>query len=405
MEELQHVDTVYPSVRAQFALAEAEYYQRAENVAAAARFAAIDAALREAREHPETFLGFSRFTGRDAVELAERAAVADLAMRMKVAENTVRANGYVAEVLRERTPLVWAWFREGDVSTANAREVSAVVAVLPGELWARFDEVILDAAKTLAPARFRTKVRSTRDRLQSQDLAERHERALTTRTVWSEHDRDGMGWLSIRMSSEKIALAVAEIDARAFELFTNPGETRTMAQLRSDVAAELLIGTDSATKARVAVALTVPVLSLLGHSDEPAILEGVGPIDIDTARQLAGDSPTLTRILTDPVTGQMLALDPDKYPNNAATRRWLAHRDVTCGHPGCGRRAAYCDIDHIRPWNGSNTIISNLVHLCRKHHRMKHTSKWQLDPPDKPGGPTIWTSPTGSQRTSDPPPY
>lgn len=403
MEDLLLLDAANPEVRVQFAMAEAEYSQRAENAAAAAKFAAIDAALREAREHPEVFLGFSRLTGRDAIEMAERAAVSDLAMRMTVSENTVRANGYVAQVLRERAPLVWAWFREGEVSAANAREVSSIAAVLPPELWAAFDNTIFDASRTLAPARFRVKARATRDRLQARELEERHSQALTSRAVSAEYDADGMGWLNIRMSSERIALAVAQIDAMAFELFSNLDETRTMAQLRADVAAELLMGTDSATKARVTVALTVPILSLLGESDDPAVLEGVGPIDIETARRLTAGAPTLTRILTDPVTGSMLALDPEKYRSNASTRRWIGHRDVTCTFPGCGRRASGCDVDHITPWNGSNTTIDNLHHLCRKHHPMKHETMWQVERP--PDSPPVWISPTGYVRASDPPPY
>jgi hypothetical protein len=36
------------------------------------------------------------------------------------------------------------------------------------------------------------------------------------------------------------------------------------------------------------VFVTVPALTLVGRSDEPAVLEGYGPIDIDTARELAG---------------------------------------------------------------------------------------------------------------------
>ncbi|MET0862270.1 MAG: DUF222 domain-containing protein, partial [Microbacterium sp.] len=38
------------------------------------------------------------------------------------------------------------------------------------------------------------------------------------------------------------------------------------------------------------VVVTVPVLSLLGRTDEPATLDGYGPIDIETARQLVGQA-------------------------------------------------------------------------------------------------------------------
>ena len=56
------------------------------------------------------------------------------------------------------------------------------------------------------------------------------------------------------------------------------------------------------TGVRARVLVTVPVLTLLGRSAEPA-LEGYGPIDIDTARELAAGAPGLVRILTHPETG------------------------------------------------------------------------------------------------------
>lgn len=403
MEDLLLLDAANPDVRVQFAMAEAEYSQRAENAAAAAKFAAIEAALREAREFPQTFLGFSRLTGQDAIEMAERAAVADLATRMTMSENTVRANGYVAQVLRERASRVWAWFREGEISTANAREVAALATELPTEVWAAFDDQVVEYAKTLAPARFRAKARSLRERLHTESLEVRHERAQANRRVSVEVDRDGMGWLHALLPAHDLALITAQLDQTAFGLFANGGETRTMNQLRADVLVDLLTGNAAGAAPGVTVALTVPLLSLLGQSTEPAIMEGVGPIDQQTARRLCGDATSFTRILTDPVTGSMLALDPQKYRSNAATRRWLGHRDVTCTFPGCGRRASGCDIDHITAWNGSNTTIDNLHHLCRKHHRMKHETKWEVEKP--PDGPSRWTSPTGNVAESNPPPY
>ena len=35
------------------------------------------------------------------------------------------------------------------------------------------------------------------------------------------------------------------------------------------------------------VSIVIPALTLLGHDDEPAMLAGRGPIDLDLARQLA----------------------------------------------------------------------------------------------------------------------
>ena len=178
-----------------------------------------------------------------------------------------------------------------------------------------------------------------------------------------------------------------------------------MTQLRADVLSDLLTSTGGGSSVGVTVALTIPVLTLLGHSSEPALLEGVGPIDIETARRLCATAPSITRLLTDPVTGTVLQMDAKQYRPSAALKRWLAIEQVTCDFPGCGRRAAHCDLDHTHAWaGGGQTSAANLTHRCRKHHTMKHQTKWQVQRP--PGGQrAIWISPTGYSREADPPPF
>ncbi|WP_373367305.1 HNH endonuclease signature motif containing protein [Sanguibacter inulinus] len=128
---------------------------------------------------------------------------------------------------------------------------------------------------------------------------------------------------------------------------------------------------------RPVVAVTVPVMTLLGHSEEPGDLAGYGPIDAATARELAAHATSFIRLLTHPETGTVLSVGRDRYAVPADLRTWLQIRDDTCRFPGCSRRAARCDVDHITDWaRGGTTSHSNLIHLCRKHHRLKHTTRW-----------------------------
>jgi hypothetical protein len=398
------LDPANAHTRVEFGMAEAEVAQRAQWRASAEVFRAIDATLREAAAHPEVFIEAQMLRG-DAIEFAERAAAADLAVRLSLAEATVRTHGQVASTLRQRLPLLWAWFTEGEVSTQNAREAAAIVTELPADYWAQFEKQIVDAARTLAPARFRARARAIREKLHADTLTERHDAAEAHRGVWTEPDRDGMGWLHAHLSAEKLAMISANLDGVAFGLFAAADEERTMAQLRADVLSDLLTGAGAHSKVGVTVALTVPVMSVLGHSDQPANLEGVGPIDIETARRLCATAPSITRLLTDPVSGAVLQLDPHQYRPSAALKRWLGIQQVTCDFPGCGRRAANCDLDHTRAWaDGGLTTADNLAHRCRKHHTMKHQTKWQVDRP--PGAErAVWTSPTGYSREADPPPF
>lgn len=400
--EASLLDPIHAEVRVEFGMAEAEIAQHAQWRASAAVFRAIDATLREAVAHPEVFVPAS-LSRKDAVEFAERAASADLAVRLNLAESTVRSYAVIGSNLRERLPLLWAWFIDGEISTQNAREAAAVVAELPAETWQAFDDAIVGPARRLAPARFRARARAVRERIHTETLEQRREVAIADRGVWFEIDRDGMGWLNARLGADTMALAKARIDALAFGLASAAGEARTMQQLRADVLADMLTG-EIGTDVSVSVALTIPALSLLGASTESAVLEGVGPIDIETARRLCATVPSFTRVLTDPVNSAILDLDRTQYRPSAALKRWLALRDVTCTFPGCGRTATSCDLDHTTAWaDGGVTSADNLAHLCRKHHTMKHQTRWRATRP--PGLPTVWTSPTGYVRDSDPPPF
>jgi len=158
---------------------------------------------------------------------------------------------------------------------------------------------------------------------------------------------------------------------------------------------------DWARGIRPTVVLTVPVLALLGVGDEPASLEGVGPIDLDTARELAAAAPSFLRVLTHPETGAVLSVGRERYVPPADLRAALLVRDGTCRFPGCARRAVRCDVDHAIAWqDGGRTSIDNLAHLCRKHHRLKHAAGWTVT--HESGGTLRFTSPSGSTAVSEP---
>jgi uncharacterized protein DUF222/HNH endonuclease len=58
-------------------------------------------------------------------------------------------------------------------------------------------------------------------------------------------------------------------------------------------------------------------------------------------------------------------------------RRAVAARDKGCAHPGCGRPPSWSEVHHIREWElGGDTKLSNLVMLCRQHHRQIHFTGW-----------------------------
>jgi hypothetical protein len=129
---------------------------------------------------------------------------------------------------------------------------------------------------------------------------------------------------------------------------------------------------------RAQVLVTVPVLSLLGVTEEPAVLDGYGPIPPSMARRLvAGGAGSFYRVLTDPRDGAPLEIGRSSYRLTTAQRHWLRLRDGRCPFPGCGNHSLDNEADHLLAWaDGGTTGISNLGQPCPKHHRLKHASAW-----------------------------
>lgn len=185
-------------------------------------------------------------------------------------------------------------------------------------------------------------------------------------------------------------------------------DERSIDEVRADIFADLLLTGDPAGHAGAGragdgllaglgaitahVQVTVPVLSLIGATETPATLAGVGPIDADTARRIAGASSGWDRILTDPISGAVLAVD--RYTPGLQLKRTLQVRDQHCRFPGCRQPVHRSDIDHTIDFaHGGKTRENNLAHLCRGHHTLKHQTTWRVI--QKPGGILEWTSPTG----------
>ncbi|MDQ1084988.1 MULTISPECIES: HNH endonuclease signature motif containing protein [Microbacterium] len=191
-------------------------------------------------------------------------------------------------------------------------------------------------------------------------------------------------------------------------------DERTLAQIGADLCADLLLTgaptidpTDDATcpgglgAIRGQVQITVPVLTLLGRTDVGAALAGRSPIDPCTARWLAARAPGWDRVMCDPVAGTVLEVD--RYSPTAAQRRYLAARDQHCRAPGCRAPLTRCQIDHNHEaQDGGATTLSNLAHLCVRHHTLKTETAWTVS--QQPDGTLRFTSPLGQKIEEAPPP-
>lgn len=358
----------------------------------------------------------------DKGDMAFRSVAAEMATALRENDRTIQRRMSEADWLVTRFPMVWQAQASGRI---NARHARAIVDA-GGHLDDAADRdayatQMIELAEVESPNRVARMARRIAERFQPRSLDQRHRTARDQRRVWVKDVEDGMSELGLRGPSAlvhgvfdrltgmaevvraKSVQAEKSVHAAnaADEPCIDPADSRTRDQLRADIALDVLLtgapagheGEEGSLGAVVAhVSVTVPVLTLLGRDDVAAELDGRGPVDLDTARTLAGAAAGWDRVLTDPIDGSVLAVD--RYRPNARLRRHLRARDQRCRFPGCGRSPSESDLDHTHDAAlGGPTREDNLAHLCRRHHMLKHHTPWQVERLE--GGLFAWTSPTG----------
>jgi hypothetical protein len=337
-------------------------------------------------------------------ETARRTLLSELACALRLPEVTIGKLIYESQVLVEVLPATLGGLQVGAFSYRHAAIMIDHAMSLPAEQRTKFESTVLAAAALLTAAQFERKARTVRERMDPETITERHAKSVIDRRLQVENSRDGMAWLQLFLPATEAHAIYARSTEIAIAL-QNKDEQRTLTQLRADVAADLLLDGGITGRGEFAirptVTVTVPVLSLLGHDDEPAILDGYGPIDLDTARDLVAKAPSLLRVLTHPETGVTLSVGSGRFPVPAGLRSWLQYRDGTCRKPGCNRAARRCDIDHTEEvQHGGWTTHNNLAHMCPHHHAEKHHTGWAMK--QLAAGRIEWTSPTGHVYFSEP---
>lgn len=333
---------------------------------------------------------------------ARKVLVSELACALRIPERTAEKLVAQSQALVHDLPLTLAALGAGEITWRHAVVMVDHAGSIDTEFAAGFEASALPRAKALTVAQFDRAARIQRERMHPESIESRHATASEARSLDLQPARDGMAWLSAYLP----AVVAHGIYNRVTDVALkqqSPAEERTLTQLRADVFAELLLDgvrrTDADAGIRPRVLVTVPALTLLGRSDEPAVLEGYGPIDLATALELAANAPSFTRLLTHPETGAVLSVGRNSYAVPADLRTWLRVRDGTCRFPGCSRAARTCDVDHTDDWQfGSGTDHDNLAHLCPMHHNLKHQTGWALRQLDD--GTLEWTSPSGRVYTT-----
>jgi hypothetical protein len=290
-------------------------------------------------------------------------------------------------------------------------------------------------------------------------------RALAAELGWPARDTDPVivsaveavvlpiaGTMSVKRlraaTTAPLAAAMFDTVDRCARMAKAGGDQRTLGQLRSVLAADLVLRPWDTSRPPVTAHLTVlaPLGALQLRPGAVAEVDG-HPVTAAHVRELlesldalcpgglqAPADGSVTVAITAPDSGELLATttlpelrrvadrgcrdhpaEPcdcpvlgrppavDRYRPSPALRRWARARDRTCRHPGCDNAAGWADLDHAVPHAaGGPTDCDNLCCLCRRHHRLKtHARGWRFVL--HRDGTLSVTTPTGITRTTRPP--
>ena len=356
----------------------------------------------------------------DPVSDAER--LLDIAdeVREEIAAVLRRAPGAVHDQLVAARLLVGPMRRTLDalaaglITEANAKVLAEGADVLHRSLGADADaferscatlqDRLLARAESCTRSQLRRAVRAAVAAIDAAGERERRRQARAQVDVCVYPDDDGLSVLMARMTTVDATRVLAAVNAVAASgtLITDCdatlGERRAAALLALATGTPDEVGPQAQARAQVRaeVQVTVALADLLDGAD------GSGPIGALL------EDPTvpimLRRLVTDPLTGRALDLGRRRYEVSEALRRWIVARDRTCRFPGCSRRAAACQVDHVTAWSDEGaTDAANLHALCTRHHQLKTHAGWEVRRDDGTGL-TVWSSPAGRTYWVDPDP-
>jgi hypothetical protein len=237
---------------------------------------------------------------------------------------------------------------------------------------------LLKAAETMDPGLFTGVAKNFEHRVDAAAALAEANRAHERRYLHLSEPRDGLVRLDGLLDAEGGAILRTALNAG---LLPGKDDDRTPGQRRADALVDLCRrkagGSATGAGPRPHLVIRASLDTLLGTPGAPAgELEVGGSVPVETVRRLACDA-AISRITG---RGELEAeISHAARSTPAPTRRAVEARDRTCVAGGCDRPPQWTDCHHLQHWtHGGPTILSNLVLLCRRHHRMVHEGGWGL---------------------------
>ncbi|HKR98702.1 MAG TPA: DUF222 domain-containing protein, partial [Candidatus Dormibacteraeota bacterium] len=270
-------------------------------------------------------------------------------------------------------------FRNGDLTFQHAAVVARAVSDVGIDAVMHAEPDLLRAAAQVDAGRFRNVAEDLRHVLDPKGALDAanalHERRYL-RVSQVTHGGFRVDGVLGRDDGALVRRALAALEGPH-----GKDDGRSAGQRRADALVELASrqlrsGLPSSHGQRPHLVVTVAALTSggrLGHGE----IEGAGPVPAETVARLACDASVTT--ITVDGDGNPLDLGRRSRAASAALRRALIQRDGGCRFPSCDRPPPWTDAHHMQEWHrGGETRLSNMVLLCRRHHRLMHEGGWSI---------------------------
>ena len=363
-----------------------------------------------------------------------------------------------ARTVKRRLPVTFAALGAGKLYPVHVKIIEEVTRILSDEDAAIADEELAGAAQSKTYGELRRAATRLVLRLDPEAVRKRKEQARRGATVRSFREESGNAGITGReMPSAEVLASMQHVEERTRAL-RDAGAPGTWEELKVRATLDLLqerdsrpaLGepSDAGLSIGANITITVPHTALGGDFGPPGEVAGFGIIDHADTRDLlaaaaghpatrwcvtvlnpdgtaaahgcaAGTRPWVPgpmplrglldflniRKLTPVIRGPCHhARAEHRYRPSRKLQHLVRARNTTCTAPGCGRRAASCDLDHTDPHHqGGRTCECNLAPLCRHHHRCKQAEGWWLEQPEP--GVLAWHTPAGRTYTTTPTRY
>jgi hypothetical protein len=307
-------------------------------------------------------------------------------MAMGVAREKVRVAHALAGL-----PLISNAMARGQLSYSKVRELTRVACC-------NTESYLLNIALHGTADHVEKVVRHFRRAKEAAELSREAAQQANRFLSW-HYDDDGSLVMKARLPAESGALVLKALQAAMESGEVDPGDVPAgTSNLNENVPAgtsTVKSASEATPRMRRADALAVMAESFLAHEakvlsggDKHQIVVHVsaetlrhdhagcceiedGPsIAAETARRLACDASVVTIVENE--QGEPLSVGRKTRSIPPALRRALKARDKGCRFPGCNN-TRFVDAHHIHHWaDGGETKQSNLLSLCRFHHRLVH---------------------------------